>query len=66
MKNYFATVDEGKKPFKCDFCDHNFSEKFYVNRRILLVNDGKKPFQCEICDYKCSLKNSINNYVAFI
>ena len=42
------SIYEGKKPFKCDFCDYSCSQKMDVNKHIAAVHEGKKPFQWNI------------------
>ena len=39
-----AKVHEGKKPFKCDNCDANFSEKSKLKNNVTSVHEGNKPF----------------------
>ena len=41
-----APVHEGKKPFKCDFCDYNSSQHSNLNRHIASIHEGTKPFKC--------------------
>ena len=53
-----ATVQEKKKPFKCDICGYSFSGKGSLKKHIASVHEGKKPFKCEICDYSCSQKGT--------
>ena len=45
-KRDVTSIYEGKKPFKCDFCDYSCSQKMDVNKHIAAVHEGKKPFQC--------------------
>ena len=40
-------VHEGKKPLKCDICDHIFSQNGSLKRHMLPVHDGYKTFKCE-------------------
>jgi len=49
--------------FKCDLCDHKFTEDRALKKHIENVYEGIKPFKCNICDYKttqgCRLKKHI-------
>ena len=54
MNKHVASVHEGKKPYKCYFCDHICSQQSDLNK-----HEGKKPFKCDICDYGCSTKGSM-------
>ena len=37
------SVHEGKKPFKCDICDANFTQKPNLKQHIESDNEGNKP-----------------------
>ena len=66
MNRQFASVHEGKKPFKCDFCDYSCSLKNKM-QHVASVHEGKKPFKCDICDYYiCSQKNAMNQHGASV
>ena len=54
MNRHVSSVHEGKKPFKCDFCDYSCSRKGDMNRHVSTVYESKKSFKCGICDYTCS------------
>ena len=74
MEKHFATVHGGKKPFKCEICNHNVSQKgnvsvnyhHHLEKHIVVVHEEKKPFKCEICEYKCSEKGSLKHHVASV
>ena len=44
LKQHIATGNEGKKPFKCEFCNTNFGQKYHLNRHVTTVHEGKKPY----------------------
>ena len=49
MKEHISEIhEEGKKPFKCDICDHCFSQNGSLKIHMLPVHDEKKPFKCEL------------------
>ena len=54
MNKHVASVHEGKKPYKFDFCDHSCSQQSDLNK-----HEGKKPFKRDICDYGYSTKGSM-------
>jgi hypothetical protein len=39
LKKYSTSVHEGKKPFKCDICGANFTQKWYL--RANSSHEGK-------------------------
>ena len=53
-----ATVQEKKKPFKCDICSYSFSEKRSLKKHIASVHEGKKPFKCDLCEYSFSRRTT--------
>ena len=63
MKSHVASFHEGKKPFKCDICDHSFSQKRDLNTHVASVHEEKKQFKCDICNYCCFLKQHMKQHV---
>ena len=61
-----TSVQEKKKPFKCDMCDYSFSEKGSLKKHIASVHEGKKPFNCSICGYNCSEKGTLKKHIASV
>ena len=57
-----TSVQEKKKPFKCDMCDYSFSEKGSLKKHIASVHEGKKSFKCDLCDYSCSHKSAMSQH----
>ena len=48
-----AAIHDGKKPFKCNFCEANFNHKHHLKKHIKVHeagHEGKKPFKCNVCD----------------
>ena len=66
MKTHVVSVHEGKKPFKCDICDYNCSQKSVMNRHVASVHQEKKPFKCNICDYSCFQKKDMKKHIASV
>ena len=66
MEKHFATVHGGKKPFKCEICNHNVSQKgnvsvnyhHHLEKHIVVVHEEKKPFKCENCNNNVLQKGS--------
>ena len=55
-----------KKPFKCERCDYNFSEKKSLNTHIAWVHN-RGPFKYDFCDKSFfSKKSSLDNHIASI
>ena len=44
---HIELAHEGKKPFKCENCDHKVCQKVKLNQHITPVQIGKKPFKYE-------------------
>ena len=70
-RRHVSDVHEGKKPYKCKFCDYSCARKGVLERHIESVHEKKKikNLDCncedrEMCpvDNKCLLKNCI--YIA--
>ena len=53
-----------KKPFKCDVCGHNSSQKVNMKTHLETVHAKKKTFICDICDFICYRKDSMERHVA--
>jgi len=49
-------VHEGKKPYKCQFCNYTCSKNHKLKKHVASIHEGKKPFKCEVCDYTSSQK----------
>ena len=64
FKQHVASIHEGKKPFKCDICDHSCSHKGNMKTHVASVHKVKKSFKCDICGYSCSQKGNMNSHVA--
>ena len=50
LNRHVPSVQEGKKPFKCNLCDATFTSNQSMKVHIDSVHEGKKPFKCNICD----------------
>ena len=48
MRKHSSEVHEGKKPLKCDICDHCFSQNGSLKIQMLPVHDENKTFKCEL------------------
>ena len=46
LKHHISSVHEGKRPFKCNTCDRNFSQKSKLNRH---VEACKSIIECDYC-----------------
>ena len=43
LEKHFASVHEGKKPFKCEVCDYRSSQKGGLKKHVALVHEEKIP-----------------------
>ena len=43
MKKHLSPVNGGKKPFKCESCDHDSGQKANLQQNVALVHGRKKP-----------------------
>ena len=50
MTGHVNLVHDGKKRFKCQICDHCFTNILDLNQHVSQTHAGKKPFYCSICD----------------
>jgi uncharacterized C2H2 Zn-finger protein len=64
MNKHVASEHEAEKPFKCDICDHIFSQKSVMNKHVASEHEAEKPFKCDICDHIFSQKSVMNKHVA--
>ena len=61
LKNYISAVNEGKKPFECNFCSAscalntilNIKIKANLGNHVKGVHEKIKPFKCDICGTEC-------------
>ena len=65
-KVHFESVNEEKKPYKCDICDKSFPLKSILQSHVGSVHKKKNPFKCEICDYRCSQKGDLKKHMKSI
>ena len=60
LNTHISLIHEGKEPFKCMFCDNNFSSKGNLSAHISAIHEKKISFECNICckkfTRKCTLK----------
>ena len=57
---------EGKKQFKCEFCNYTFFRNQFLKRHVASVHEGKKPFKCEFCDACFSCKSAMKDHIIVI
>ena len=51
---------DGKKPFKCEFCDLTFWRRCNVRYHVEASHDLKKRFSCDLCDFQSYYEKSID------
>ena len=47
-----------KKPYKCEICDKNFAQNYYVKSHAAIHLDIK-PFLCQLCNYSNAWKSEL-------
>ena len=62
----YAFIHKGAKPYKCQFCEHTFSQKIYMARHVLSMHETKKSFKFEPCDYWFSGKAALNKHIVSV
>ena len=45
-------VYEGRKDYKCKFCDISFVVANQLKKHIYTFNEGHKYFECDICNQR--------------
>ena len=66
MNRHVASVHEGKRPLKCEFCDNTFSRQSNLIYHVSSVHEDKKLYNCEFCTQTFTLRCCMNEYVASI
>ena len=66
MNIHISSVQEGKKPYRCDICNAKFTSKQSLNGHMVSVHEGKKPFKCETSDATFARKNELNRHIAAV
>ena len=59
---HILPVHEGKKPFKCNICDHKIAKKFDLTKHINEVHEEEKQHLCTICNVSFSRKSSLDTH----
>ena len=54
--------DEGKKAFKCELCNKEFSQKVHRNSHISRVHERIKPFKCDTCALSYASKKELKHH----
>ena len=65
-----CTIHEVKKPFRCDTCGVNFSQKGTLNDHILRIHERinkhqsfkRYLFTCIDCDYECDSNSELKKH----
>ena len=59
-----VSVHEGKKLFKCKYCETGFSQGGSLKIHIASVHEGKKPFKCKNCEASFTQKGNMKTHIA--
>lgn len=43
-------IHTGKRPYKCELCDHSFIQKVDYQAHMRRRHTGEKPYECKVCD----------------
>ena len=63
LKMHIDSKHEGKKPYKCSFCENSFSQKGILKTHIDSVHEGKKPYKCSLCANSFSQKGILKTHI---
>ena len=63
LKRRIESVHEGKKPFKCNICEANFSRKDGLKTHVMNIHEQKKPLKCSICEATFSEKIGLKTHI---
>ena len=47
LRIHIASIHEGQKQFKCEFCIYTCSQKVHLKKHIASIHEGEKPFKCK-------------------
>ena len=63
VEEHILSVHEGKKAFKCDFCDISYTTKSILKKLISIIHEGRKK---EINSFKCDFENEKANFPVLV
>ena len=66
LKSHVETVHEGKRPFKCKYCEKSFGIKDTLKIHTEAVHDGLRPYACDSCDHAFYSKQYLRKHVESI
>ena len=69
-QRHIQTIHEGKKPYRCDPCRVNFSQKGHLNEHIYRIHEKinrskshqHELYSCIECDYKCYSNSKLSKH----
>ena len=62
LVNHSRTHSE-EKPFDCELCDQNFSQKSHLKGHLTSHKEGRVRFECSQCDYRATKKQNLERHL---
>ena len=63
MNEHVASVHDGKKQFKCEFCGYSCFLKSTMKIHVESIHEKKKPFKREICDITFTIRKNMQTFM---